>query len=242
MVEQGPSPILWQREDRTVTVIDIPRSIVAAQGTSDHRCHDEIASSEAITTPYTSNEPKSVKANQALAGQAVDIELHREYSALIGQALIHVRCHHSGPWHFPRYISAKSLHRVKKRKLSAVGDPAYPLSGPPTGTLTDSEGLISCPDEVLSATSKTSLTVFDGMPIEAREQYTCSKLQDTKSFSLLTVCDPTAVPNASFRIPPKSSFHLGDCADLTNFYAAVRAQAEHLDTRRKFDLVLLDPP
>ncbi|OQO05645.1 hypothetical protein B0A48_09737 [Cryoendolithus antarcticus] len=242
MVEQVPSSILWESEDHTVAVIDIPRSIAAAQGTSEHPCHDQIASTEAIITPYASNEPKSGKAKQALAAQAADIELHLEYSALLVQALNQVRCHHSGPWHLPRYISEKPQHTAKKRKLSAVGEPAYPLSDPPTCALAESEGPLSSPDEFLSSMAKTILTVFDSMPIETREQHAYSSLMETKSCSLLTVCDPTGVPNASFRIPSNSSFHLGDCANLTDFHATVRAQAEHLDTRRKFDFILLDPP
>ncbi|KAK6434031.1 Methyltransferase-like protein 4 [Oleoguttula sp. CCFEE 5521] len=242
MVEQGSSSVLWQSEDHTVTVIDIPRSIAAAQGTSEHPCHDEIASTAAIATTYANNEPRSGKAKQALAGQAVDSELHGEYEALLGQALCHVRCHHSGPWHLPRYVLEKARHVAKKRKSDAVNESSASLPGPPTSCLADRKDLVSSPDEVLSAISKSSLIVFNGMPVDATEKSTFSSSNEMEIPSQLTIRNSTAVPNAVFRIPPKSSFHLGDCADLTDFHAAIRAQAEHLDTRRKFDLILLDPP
>ncbi|KAK6441041.1 hypothetical protein LTR95_002722 [Oleoguttula sp. CCFEE 5521] len=242
MADQTLSPILWQNADRTITLIDIPRSVAAAQGTTEYPCHDEIASTEAIGAPYASNEPNSGRAKRALAGQAVDCELHREYEALLGQALVQVRSLHSGPWHLPRYDLERSQHTGKKRKLSAGQDSATPLLDPTAGVLEDSGSRLTSPDAVLSAISKTGLISFDGMPIDDTDMYTFSKAGEENHFSLLTVHSPTAEPDIIFRIPLKSSFRMGDCANLTAFHAAIRAQAEHLDTRRKFDLILLDPP
>jgi len=45
-----------------------------------------------------------------------------------------------------------------------------------------------------------------------------------------------------YRVPPNSSFMLSDCCDPQSFHHAIRAQAEELDTRKHFDLILLDPP
>ncbi|OQO09581.1 hypothetical protein B0A48_04983 [Cryoendolithus antarcticus] len=241
-MEQGPSSILWRSEDHTVTVIDTPWSIAAAQGTPEHPCHDEIASTEPITTPYAINEPKSEMAKQALAGQAVDSELHHEYEALLAQALDQVRFHHSGPWHLPRYIFKKAQHVAKKRKLDAVDESAASSLGSPASGLADSAHVAGSPDEVPSAVSKTGLSAFDGMPMDATETYIFGSPYGMQSPSQLTVRNSTGEPNVSFRIPQKSSFYLCDCANLTDFHAAIRAQAEHLDTRRKFDFILLDPP
>ena len=69
------SPILWQNEDRTVTLLDIPRSIAAAQGTRDCPFQDNLLSTKPLETPYTTNEPKSVAAKAKVINNTVDAQI-----------------------------------------------------------------------------------------------------------------------------------------------------------------------
>src|SRR5690554_3628900 len=65
------SCILWQNEEQTVTLLDIPRSIELAQqfGESGQR---HLWSSQPLQDPYPSLEPKSAKARAALKSPDID--------------------------------------------------------------------------------------------------------------------------------------------------------------------------
>lgn len=57
--------ILWQNEDHTVTLLDIPRSLELAQQ-FEHLSERKLWSSLPLEQPYPSLEPKSRKALAAL--------------------------------------------------------------------------------------------------------------------------------------------------------------------------------
>lgn len=89
------SAILWQDERRTVTLIDLPRSIVSAQGGQDAR---ELLSCEPLQHPFPSNEPKSAAAKARLQVLPADAALHAAYQGVVQAALETVRKHHEGLW------------------------------------------------------------------------------------------------------------------------------------------------
>ncbi|KAK1087551.1 hypothetical protein LTR33_000994 [Friedmanniomyces endolithicus] len=108
-------PILWQNEARDVALIDIPRSIAAAQGTVQHPCHKLLLSNEPLRVPFPSNEPKSAAAKAKLCSGDAEQNLHREYASICVGALAEVKAKWSGEWCLPRPFVTGKL--ATKRKL-----------------------------------------------------------------------------------------------------------------------------
>lgn len=104
------SSILFQNRERTITLLDIPRSIEDAQGFSGTGNNSQLISAEPIQEPYLSIEPKSRKA--LLNKPAVSIEdiLLSRYLEL---ALEEVKSSITTSWCLPRIIAAAE----KKRKI-----------------------------------------------------------------------------------------------------------------------------
>ncbi|KAK0939510.1 hypothetical protein LTR29_008879 [Friedmanniomyces endolithicus] len=107
--------ILWQSEARDVTLIDIPRSIAAAQGTVQHPCHELLSSNEPLKVPFRSNEPKSATAKTKLCAGDVEQELQREYANICVEALAQVKAKWSGDWCLPRLSVATGKPAAKRK-------------------------------------------------------------------------------------------------------------------------------
>ncbi|KAL9615036.1 MAG: hypothetical protein Q9167_000568 [Letrouitia subvulpina] len=71
---QYRSSILYQNDQQTLTLIDIPTSIAVAQGTCSYPCQDTPYSVRAIERPFPSVEPKGDKSSLHLQlGDSVDV-------------------------------------------------------------------------------------------------------------------------------------------------------------------------
>lgn len=131
-------PLLYQNEERTVVLIDIPASIAAAQATCRYSpCHT-LLSAEPQKCPYETNDPKSIKARAKLNGNTANAELESTYEGIIQDALTEVRSKHTGDWCLPRELMPPTGRRSKKRKLdnfnSKKTDEENPISSRnPTG-------------------------------------------------------------------------------------------------------------
>ncbi|EMC91840.1 hypothetical protein BAUCODRAFT_38978 [Baudoinia panamericana UAMH 10762] len=240
------SPILWQNEDATITLIDIPTSITTAQGTVQHPCHDRILSSEPLTAPFAANEPKSAPAKAKLMTNSVDEDLHAEYAALLSTALQEVRNRYEGAWCLPRpFVQPPS----KKRKRDANGEEPestcvealLPHQEPP-GLLSrlarPVRGDASVPRVRLQSGQR------DGGSTETARSIDLPSLissADSEPAQLLITTNDKE-DTFRYRIPPTSSFYLGDCADSNSFRNAVRQHSAQQDTTYLFDFILLDPP
>lgn len=78
--------ILWQNEDHTVTLLDIPRSLELAQQ-FEHLNERNLWSSPPLEQPYPSLEPKSRKALAALKSPDInDLILHRVLTLALEEA------------------------------------------------------------------------------------------------------------------------------------------------------------
>ncbi len=241
------SPILWQNEQKTVTLIDIPRSIEAAQGTIPSR---HLQSTVPLETPFATNEPKSASAKAKLQRHDIDDSLHAEYHDILRAAIDEVRAAHSTPWCLPRSFVTETPSISNKRKLnqdtpergstsqvvqaseaSAVvrGTPGDPLPHLASASVKFRHCLATSPNSHLD-------------DVTDRLEHTFSNIPDRAT----TIC---AIDNSnkdrnrcSFLVPPGSSFYLGNCADAKPFRDAVREQALVSNERHHFDLILLDPP
>jgi len=247
------SPILWQNTDHTVTLIDIARSIESAQGTLQQQCNDHLLSVQPLEAPFPSNEPKSEGARAKLASNSVDQKLHRGYAYALNDALKQVREHYEGDWCLARPSVQERPRVMKKRKL----DHACILTDQTLGNRTDSPvpGIVSeLPEDVLQCLARPGETADHSYHLRLHRDQTPSidpseafddnrYVANTGTTQTTLEVEQAATGSAyHFRIPPRSSFYLGDCSDARSFRTAVRHQAYETETRKNFDFILLDPP
>lgn len=237
--------ILWQNKDRTVALIDIPRSIAAAQGTKELPCQDVLMSSKALEHPYPSHEPKSEHKKTKLQNNTIDEELHASYTKILREALAEVSGHHTGDWCLPRpFLVSHGNVAAKKRKRN-------------TGIESVTDAI-----EVEQAIEQTSKDAPDSRVVggrhgtfsvdaQARANGICMECcGDDASFLSNCQAEPVTISFVStpgqmshkIRMPPFSSVYQGDCADSRPVHNAIRAQAQAHDTQKHFDFILLDPP
>ncbi|KAF2239016.1 MT-A70-domain-containing protein [Viridothelium virens] len=113
--------IIYQNDEQTVTLLDIPASISEAQSASTHSIGEIIYSCEPLEEPFDDNEPKSTTARKQIDLQSVDSNLHSIYASLINDALAETRSEHRGIWCLPRGWSFARSGTGRKRKADVVG-------------------------------------------------------------------------------------------------------------------------
>lgn len=242
------SPLLWQNNDGTATLLDIPHSIAAAQHSNDEPNQRQLLSSIPLQTPFPSNEPKSATAEAKLKNNTVNAGLHDEYQSLLLRALECTKTEYRGGWCLPRYF-ATIFTNPKKRKLDSDHDE---IEANVPAQVALPEMLLPC----LARGSHGDVDPYDGSLVTTSDSMSTGKLgaldpQDVRrrlyenesthrGVLRVTVASPKSTYD--FQIPPKASFYLGDCTNSRHFHAAVRSQALNASTRKHFDFILLDPP
>ena len=244
------SPILWQSEGGTTIVIDVPRSIEAAQGIYDVPFDRQILCSPPLQSPFPSNEPKSASARAKLDNNTIDAELHAEYLVVLQQALDNVKRNHTGEWCLPRLFTEVVPRVTKKRKLDVESN------GIITGSHSDASKpkarLAQYPDDLVKglAGDSGSQSFPNPGPVASPDASTAD-LRNDGMHSILNSTDEPALFRPvcidthachQFHVPPKAYFYLGNCADTRSFHESVRGQAQRTNTRKHFDSILLDPP
>ncbi|KAK5117250.1 hypothetical protein LTR62_005867 [Meristemomyces frigidus] len=224
------SPILWQDNAQTVRLIDIPRSIAAAQGTVQYPCHDTLLSSPALDTPYPTNEPKKGTAKN----DAAPDHIHWRYAKTLTAALEEVRIGHTGDWCSPRTFIEPGGGKRKHEDAANL----------PSHSVNEASASASSKDLSFDEPSSSGLylplheTVGGGdfdLPVKDR---VVSNTHNEQVMLSMRSPNQTGI----IRIPPRSSFYIGDCHDSPSFRTAIREQAEQEDSRKAFDFILLDPP
>lgn len=238
------SHIMWQNAEKTVTLTDIPRSTVEAQGFNSPAEYN-LLSCQPRAEPYPSSEPKSAAAKAKLMGNTVDEALHATYREVLTEALQDVSRHHSSDWCLPRPFVEDAMPPAKKRKLGEVD---HAGSDPRKVTGNQDAHRRNLPDHYLSSLARSSrigIEVVD--PFNADRAWAAQS--DPRSFSnhsdqhvLITASGDHASHKPSFRMPPKSTFYLGDCTASYEFRKAVRENARQSGRQPDFDFILLDPP
>ncbi|KAK0831812.1 hypothetical protein LTR03_015453 [Friedmanniomyces endolithicus] len=226
-------PMLWQSEARDVTLIDIPRSIAAAQGTVQHPCHKLLLSNEPLQVPFPSNEPKSAAAKAKMCSGEVEKNLHREYANICVESLAQVKARLSGGWCLPRLFvtgkpAAKRKHDDERPKAymtaTSAGQPSelYKQLLPESNDH-DRSRILTVTDQGVTP-SATLVANLNDRPI------------------VLPVSQDHIAGADRYCVPPGSSFCLGDCHNARDFRAALREQSDQQDMPNTFDFILLDPP
>ncbi|KAI7621351.1 hypothetical protein KC343_g8058 [Hortaea werneckii] len=240
------SPVLWQNESQTTILIDIPRSIEAAQGTPEAPCHDHLLSVTPLETPFPSNEPKSEAARAKLVGNSTDQQLDREYVELLSKALTETHEAYHGRWCLPRPFVQERPRAAKKRKLEA-NESSNSVQSTPTQeelpedflrTLAEDDNSPDSPDyEMTLHPTQASPTNDTTAP---PTQYIINRNPFPATLSIST--HQTQHPQ-TFRLPPNTTFSLSNCSThSTPFRHSLRSQADEEETTHHFDIILLDPP
>ncbi|CAK3924494.1 hypothetical protein MYCGRDRAFT_75907 [Lecanosticta acicola] len=230
-------PILWQNEERTITLLDIPQSISAAQGTNEHPCHDLLISTKPQEHPFPPQEPKTEKASANLNNNTVDSALDAEYHEILHSALEEVRKQYDDIWCLPRRTASTSDSTGvgKKRKLdhSSVNQNLDSNTQNYTFSSPHKDQVSVPPNHAPSESTDYEVCCNE----DDRFQTTCA----AKSVDISA--SHSQNKRSAFHMPPHSSFYLGDLSSSQRaFHAAIRNQADSHQTRKHFDFVLMDPP
>ena len=245
------SAIVWQNHAQTVTLIDVPYSIAAAQG-QDRSGSYHLLSTPPLEATFPSNEPKSAAAKAKLHADTVKTGIYLTYGDALRKALDEIHVDYHGKWCLPRHFVEETANSSSKRKADTSLDNTNTSLDHKDSLPEIRHGKLS--DRLLNGTGRNQnegLVFTMQYPREDREPYEGNGSWETKqhffhndkgrstTFSISCSNSSDAV---AFNIPPKTSFFLKDCADSRSFHACIRNQAQQDDTRKTFDLILLDPP
>ncbi|KAI7470260.1 hypothetical protein KC357_g6211 [Hortaea werneckii] len=236
------SPVLWQNESQTIILIDIPRSIEAAQGTPEAPCHDHLLSVTPLETPFPSNEPKSEAARAKVVGNSTDQQLDREYVELLSKALAETHENHHGRWCLPRPFVQKRPRATKKRK-HATDEPSNCVQPTPTQEELPEDLLRTFAEDDHSSNSPDyEMTLHPTQGPAENDPTSPGQYITNPNSHPATLRTSTQNQPYTFHLPPNSTFSLSNCAHSTPFRHALRSQASTEETPYHFDLILLDPP
>ena len=112
------SAILFQNASKSLTLLDIPRSIATAQGTADNPSHGILYSVSALEKPWVSTEPKSEKAKANVASHGMASEINLAVDDLVQQALEELKAVWKGDWCLGRKLRSEQSRSIELRDPS----------------------------------------------------------------------------------------------------------------------------
>lgn len=117
----GTDSMLFKNENRTVILVDVPRSIEEAQVLQSKLEHrratlKRLVSSKPLESPFSTPEPKD--GNSGLIISVSDLMA----AAAAADALEVIRTSYSGPWCLPRFVQDEDGMNGSKRKRNATSD------------------------------------------------------------------------------------------------------------------------
>ncbi|KFX98565.1 hypothetical protein V490_02242 [Pseudogymnoascus sp. VKM F-3557] len=215
--------VLWQNEDHTVTLLDIPRSLELAQQ-FEHKDERKLWSSPPLKQPYPSLEPKSRKAIAALKAPDIgDLILRRVLTLALEEAGAAIGKDGNGSlaWCLSRSCydeelsSLQDAREVKRHHIShGVGVASNDVSSP-----------LLTPSATSHQYSKTQGEDSDSSP--------SSPLLFYKNTSGRTTTLPLPGGNSPAIVPVNSALIQGEIVSTLPIFAQNAPQ---------FPLILLDPP
>ncbi|KAF2766299.1 MT-A70-domain-containing protein [Teratosphaeria nubilosa] len=227
---RSQSHILWRNDDKSITLLDVPGSIAAAQGTEEHPYLGHLVSSVPLQSPFASNEPRTPAARAKLALSPAAQLIGEEYCRLLDDALKQVRGQCLGPWCLPRpYTTAAPPG--KKRKSESLDDGMDLLSA--TNPPSMSEVVDAPPGSIRVRVESLDDSVIEGEMCNGRFHF----VTDDDAASQVTTDE-----RPGYRMPARSCVVLDDCANADIFHRAVTTQAERDGSGPEFDFCVIDPP
>jgi len=218
--------IIYQSEDKNVTLIDIPYSIAAAQGFEEDEERTLLMSCHAVEVPFPQpDEPRSKKAKADLVRQICQEEDAR-YQSLIGDALASIRNAHSGDWCFPRHTTLEhEPPGSRKRKLEE-------------SELTSTEKLdvSALPNvQIWTATLEDEASNPRYMPY-----WQICRYNPSDAVAQVSIQAGKAQPER-FHVPPRSTACQMKCS-FDAFSWHTRNLVDWIEMAPRFNLVVMDPP
>lgn len=229
------SSVLWQNKEQTVTLLDIPQSISAAQGTDESPFDHVLLSTEPLQSSYESNEPRSNAAKAKLETNSVHEDVHSRYEKVLKSSLEEISSHHKGPWCSPRSFVQERPRAAKKRKLDNAKDASSEL-GPDSLELP----LRFLQNIVYPTTQNSFMCELKYTSELETENVTSNTAQADITFvhngssrqGTLVMTPLSTLQHSKFQVPPNSMFSLSDCSNSRPFH----------DASQKFNMIILDPP
>jgi N6-adenosine-specific RNA methylase IME4 len=117
-----PSAILYQNEEKTITLIDIPASITLAQVIPGQTPTRILLSTPPREEPYQSIEPKSEKARAHVIDRMGSGNETCHYADLTREGLLKVKQNYHSDWCLPRHLLPFTPGRQGKKRKRGVGD------------------------------------------------------------------------------------------------------------------------
>ncbi|KAI4136233.1 MAG: hypothetical protein LQ341_005762 [Variospora aurantia] len=259
-IDQQSQSLLYHNKEKTVVLIDIPRSIAEAQGTPDAPSTQSLYSSPPLEKPHQSIEPRSLKAMQEVRAR---LPSEGDFVSsfpqdLLAYALAEIKAEHSHGFCSERRM-APSKPTGKKRQRSSSGtslalETKEKLEPIETGDFKEKPEATK--DTLLRSTVAQHVVKLRNpriLPISAAvDGYEVAQMLDVADQVVsnpftqparLLVLDPAR----GYRIPPRSTFLLskvGRREALLFGNAAYKLFPEPTMSAApgQFDFILLDPP
>ncbi|MCJ1396449.1 hypothetical protein MMC18_009339 [Xylographa bjoerkii] len=232
-MEPSKTAILYQNEQKTITLIDIPLSISLAQVLPGQSLHRILLSTAPPKEPYLPTEPKSDAARARVMSKRGPAEDAYDYTGLIHKGLQEIRESHKADWCLSRKVRPVAPSPSRKRRFEDLD------------TSVDHAVLMQEPH----------LSIFE---IGSKMTQACTKpctYTINAEGRMITVQNSTTKP-AQFsipksptilHIPPHSEVILGSIEPTTAWafhYEALRLYPTSTSSAGpgQFDFILLDPP
>lgn len=226
------SAVLYQNEERTITLIDIPSSISLGQLLPGQPLKQILLSTPPLESPYPSTEPKSDATRAKVLSRMSHTENTYDYSDFIRNGLLEIREQHRGDWCLVRQLSPLvPARRNNKRKIDNFVHSEH------------SSGALEEPD--LSILDLGTTLVGDSLQI-----YTCAE-QSTPVSIQTHDSEPSilsaTLPLATYNIPGRAAAVMGtiNLKTATSFgelLPKLYTPSSFSASQNQFDFILLDSP
>lgn len=235
------SAILYQNSERTITLLDIPKSISLAQGTSASHCTQTIYSSPPVKTPYPSTEPKS-EAAKANVMRRMKTNLTECPEAFLLQALDEIKKNYDGEWCLPRQVSSLVYSGQKRKRKLSHDQMAHDV--------------VAAVEPVIEMLLYENIWNRKASKISiVLNEHVVNEFPNAQRIAHQFVHNPHSTPISlrvkstaqAYRIPPESAFYLANINErnVTEFSTAARSFYPTPTASAgpgQFNLILLDPP
>ncbi|KAI4205380.1 MAG: hypothetical protein LQ350_000421 [Teloschistes chrysophthalmus] len=243
------SHILYQNQDSTVILIDIPRSISSAQGIPDSPCSDALLSSPPLENSYASIEPRSKKARERVQQQVVLGNLAEPSfpPGLLLQGLAEIK---SGG--FFKFCSER------KTSLSATPGHGHDRGGCKSSELVEQNAVepgIHVSNSNSPLRSWNTIQAQGHLTLSSRATASGPEAPQIVSLQGRVISNPlghglrihSSVESENYRVPPRSTFLLSQVGEheASGFSKAARKllpEPSLTAAPGQFDFILLDPP
>ena len=249
-----PTGILFQNAEETATILDVPGSIVYAQGAAAYASENVLLSTAPPTTPFPiTNEPQKGASTQ---GTIFDDDYHKQIREAIRTAIAEMALFTILEWFLQRkWVPRTKNHSFNKRKRiederALSKESAGDLSGmeEPLFNSVYTLRFMNNDEEGNPARSKEPhfLTESSTQPDDMSDMYNRVYYNAQDEMACLSILQPQSQRSQTFYIPAYSTFLLSRIQDSVSTFKSAASRLLSSTTPSaesgQFDFILLDPP